>query len=91
MHYFDYGENFKKLLQPWNPVRRKNFLRQAGVTNTKANTFHLQADVEAAKPADLIIPSRYFRGFSCESEKQHLAFGVRILLGIQNKTYLPVW
>lgn len=73
------------LLQPWNPVRRKNSLRQAGVTNTKANTFQLQADVEAAKPAAQIIPSRSFKEFSCESEKQHLAFGVRILLGIQSQ------
>lgn len=69
----------KKLLQPWNPVRRKNTLRQAGVTNTKANTFQLQADIKAAKP---IIPSRSFRVFICEPEKQHLAFGLTILHAI---------
>lgn len=78
MHYFDYGENRKKLLQPWNPVIRKSSLRQAGVTNT----FQLQADVKAAKPADRIVPSRSFRVLTCEPEKRHLAFGARPLLGI---------
>lgn len=66
MHYFDYGEHWKKLLQPWNPVRRKSSCRQAGVTNTKANTFQLQEDVKAAKPADGIIPSKSFRVFTRE-------------------------
>lgn len=47
-------------------------------------------DVKAAKAADKIIPSRSLKMFSCESEKQCLAFEVRILLRIHSQTYLPV-
>lgn len=56
--------------------------RQAGVTNTKANTFQLHVDVKAAKAADGMTPYRSFGVLTCEPEKQCLGLGGRILLGI---------